>query len=100
STTLPHPLSLHDALPISSESVALTAFGFELVRDVLPGEAIFIDESGKFNSRQCAAKPVLAPCIFEYVYLARPDSVMEGVSVYERSEEHTSELQSRSDLVC
>ena len=68
---------------IASESVALTAFGFELMRDVLPGEAVFIDESGKFNSRQCAAKPVLAPCIFEYVYLARPDSVIDGVSVYE-----------------
>jgi amidophosphoribosyltransferase len=53
------------------------------MRDVLPGEAVFIDESGKFNSRQCAAKPVLAPCIFEYVYLARPDSVIDGVSVYE-----------------
>jgi amidophosphoribosyltransferase len=68
---------------IASESVALTAFGFEVTRDVLPGEAIFIDESGKFNSRQCAAKSVLAPCIFEYVYLARPDSVIDGVSVYE-----------------
>jgi len=68
---------------VASESVALTAFGFELVRDVLPGEAIFIDEGGTFNSRQCAAKSVLAPCIFEYVYLARPDSVMDAVSVYE-----------------
>ncbi|HTQ73686.1 MAG TPA: amidophosphoribosyltransferase [Burkholderiales bacterium] len=68
---------------VSSESVALAAFGFELMRDVMPGEAVFIDESGKFNSRQCAAKPVLAPCIFEYVYLARPDSVIDGVSVYE-----------------
>jgi amidophosphoribosyltransferase len=68
---------------IASESVALTPFGFELMRDVLPGEAVFIDESGKFNSRQCAAKSLLAPCIFEYVYLARPDSVIDGVSVYE-----------------
>jgi amidophosphoribosyltransferase len=68
---------------VASESVALTAFGFELVRDVQPGEAVFIDEGGTFHSRQCAAKPVLAPCIFEYVYLARPDSVIEGVSVYE-----------------
>jgi amidophosphoribosyltransferase len=68
---------------VASESVALTAFGFELMRDVMPGEAVFIDEGGKFNSRQCAAKPILAPCIFEYVYLARPDSVIDGVSVYE-----------------
>jgi len=68
---------------VASESVALTAFGFELVRDILPGEAIFIDENGTFNSRQCAANAVLAPCIFEYVYLARPDSVMDAVSVYE-----------------
>ena len=68
---------------VASESVALAAFGFELMRDVLPGEAVFIDEAGKFNSRQCAAKPVLAPCIFEYVYLARPDSIIDGVSVYE-----------------
>jgi amidophosphoribosyltransferase len=68
---------------VASESVALSAFGFELMRDVAPGEAVFIDEGGKFNSRQCAPKPVLAPCIFEYVYLARPDSVIDGVSVYE-----------------
>ncbi len=68
---------------VASESVALTAFGFDLVRDIAPGEAIFIEEGGTFHNRQCAAKPVLAPCIFEYVYLARPDSVMDGVSVYE-----------------
>ncbi|MGB5079236.1 MAG: amidophosphoribosyltransferase [Burkholderiales bacterium] len=68
---------------VASESVALTPFGFEVVRDVFPGEAIFVDEGGTFHSRQCAAKPVLAPCIFEYVYLARPDSVIDGASVYE-----------------
>ena len=68
---------------VASESVALTPFGFDLVRDVIPGEAIFVDEEGEFHSRQCATKPVLAPCIFEYVYLARPDSVIDGVSVYE-----------------
>ena len=67
----------------ASESVALNAFGFEPVRDVAPGEAIFVDESGTLHTRQCAEKTLLAPCIFEYVYLARPDSVMDGVSVYE-----------------
>ena len=67
----------------ASESVALTAFGFEPVRDVAPGEAIFVDANGQLHARQCAKDPVLAPCIFEYVYLARPDSVMDGVSVYE-----------------
>jgi amidophosphoribosyltransferase len=67
----------------ASESVALNAFGFEPVRDVAPGEAIFVDANGEMHSRQCAEKTVLAPCIFEYVYLARPDSVMDGVSVYE-----------------
>ncbi|OFZ71664.1 MAG: amidophosphoribosyltransferase [Betaproteobacteria bacterium RBG_16_64_9] len=68
---------------IASESVALAGFGFERVRDVAPGEAIFIDEQGQFHARQCARDPVLAPCIFEYVYLARPDSVIDGASVYE-----------------
>jgi amidophosphoribosyltransferase len=57
--------------------------GFQLVRDVAPGEAIFIDMDGNFHARQCAENPVLSPCIFEYVYLARPDSVIDGVSVYQ-----------------
>ncbi len=68
---------------IASESVALASLGFQIVRDVAPGEAILIDEGGNFASRQCAAQRVLSPCIFEYVYLARPDSLMDGVSVYE-----------------
>src|SRR5574343_307388 len=68
---------------VASESVALDVLGFQLVRDVAPGEAIFIDMDGNFHSRQCAENPKLTPCIFEYVYLARPDSVIDGVSVYQ-----------------
>jgi amidophosphoribosyltransferase len=67
---------------IASESVVLEGQGFELLRDVLPGEAIFIDVDGNFFAQQCATNPTLNPCIFEYVYLARPDSLMDGVSVY------------------
>jgi amidophosphoribosyltransferase len=67
---------------IASESVALEGLGFRLVRDVAPGEAIFVDIDGRFYSKQCAQTASLNPCIFEYVYLARPDSVMDGVSVY------------------
>src|SRR3990170_2123096 len=68
---------------VASESVALDTLGFRLVRDVAPGEAIFIDMDGNFYSRQCAQHISLNPCIFEFVYLARPDSVIDGISVYE-----------------
>jgi len=67
---------------VASESVALQGMGYRLVRDVAPGEAIFIDMEGVLHTRQCAENPTLNPCIFEYVYLARPDSVMDGISVY------------------
>lgn len=68
---------------VASESVALEALGFDVLRDVDPGEAIFVDLAGRLHARQCADAPVLMPCIFEYVYLARPDSVIDGASVYE-----------------
>lgn len=67
---------------IASESVALDVLGFQLIRDIEPGEAIYIDMDGNVRTRQCAANPVRSPCIFEYVYLARPDSIIDGVAVY------------------
>ena len=67
---------------IASESVALEGLGFHFLRDVLPGEAIFIDNDGKLYNQQCAESPTLNPCAFEFVYLARPDSVIDGASVY------------------
>jgi len=68
---------------VASESLVLESAGYELVRDVAPGEAIFITPDGQMFSKQCAQAPVLIPCSFEYVYLARPDSIMNGISVYE-----------------
>ncbi|MDG1454492.1 MAG: amidophosphoribosyltransferase [Methylophilaceae bacterium] len=68
---------------VASESVALDVLGFTMMRDVEPGEAVFIDMDGNLFSKQCAKNPQLTPCIFEYVYLARPDSLIDGVSVYQ-----------------
>lgn len=68
---------------IASESVALDILGFEVLRDVAPGEAVLVDLLGRMESRQCAENPSLNPCIFEFVYLARPDSMIDGTSVYE-----------------
>jgi amidophosphoribosyltransferase len=67
---------------IASESVALEGMGFRFVRDIAPGEAVFIDLDGVLHSQQCADNPSLNPCAFEYVYLARPDSIIDGASVY------------------
>jgi amidophosphoribosyltransferase len=68
---------------LASESVTLEGTGHQLERNIEPGEAVFIDLQGKVHAQQCADKPVLSPCIFEFVYLARPDSVMDGISVYQ-----------------
>ena len=68
---------------VASESVALEGNGFRLERDVAPGEAVFVDFDGRMQAEQCAEAPTLNPCIFEFVYLARPDSVLDGISVYQ-----------------
>jgi amidophosphoribosyltransferase len=68
---------------VASESVTLEGNGFELDRDVLPGEALFVDLDGHMQFEQCAEKTSHNPCVFEYVYLARPDSVLDGISVYQ-----------------
>lgn len=67
---------------VASESVALDTLGFDFLRDVAPGEAIYITEEGQLFTRQCADNPVSNPCLFEYVYFARPDSFIDKISVY------------------
>jgi amidophosphoribosyltransferase len=67
---------------IASESAALDVMGFTLLRDIAPGEAVFVDAAGRLHARACADNARMAPCMFEYVYFARPDSIVNGVSVY------------------
>ena len=67
---------------VASESVAFDVLGFKRVRDIAPGEAVIITDGGQLHSRLCAERSAHTPCIFEYVYLARPDSMIEDVSVY------------------
>ena len=71
-----------DEYMIASESVALDTLGFELIADIAPGEAVFIDVKGNLHRRQCAPRPILSPCIFEFVYFARPDSIIDNISVH------------------
>lgn len=68
---------------VASESVVFGGLAYDLVRDIAPGEAVFIDFAGSLHTRQCATQPALKPCLFEYVYFARPDSVIDQVSVYQ-----------------
>jgi amidophosphoribosyltransferase len=68
---------------VASESVALDTLGFSMLRDVEPGEAVLIDARQLHTAGSVPSAPVHAPCMFEFVYLARPDSVMDGISVYE-----------------
>ena len=67
---------------IASETVAIEALGFDVIRDIEPGEAVFITKDGTLHTRQCSSQASYAPCIFEHVYLARPDSIIDGISVY------------------
>ncbi|GGX74394.1 amidophosphoribosyltransferase [Saccharospirillum salsuginis] len=67
---------------VASESVALDVLGFTLIRDVAPGEAVYVDAEGELHMRQCFDKARLVPCMFEFVYFARPDSIIDGISVY------------------
>jgi amidophosphoribosyltransferase len=71
-----------DEYMVASESVALDTVGFTFIRDVAPGEAIYITEAGELHTQQCAKNAINAPCIFEFVYFARPDSFIDGISVY------------------
>jgi len=71
-----------DEYAVASESVALDLMGFERLRDVAPGEAVVLTARGELFTRQCVEPQGLTPCIFEYVYLARPDSMMDDISVH------------------
>jgi len=73
---------LGDEYMVASESVALDAVGFEFIRDLAPGEAVYVTEAGELFTKLCAPNAASHPCIFEFVYFARPDSFIDGISVY------------------
>ncbi|KPC52760.1 amidophosphoribosyltransferase [Amantichitinum ursilacus] len=84
----PLTLGMHDTPEgpeylVASESVALDTLGFKRLRDIAPGEGVYISFGGEFSSRQCHPAAQLVPCIFEHVYFARPDTIIDGISVYE-----------------
>ncbi|MCF8005132.1 MAG: class II glutamine amidotransferase, partial [Chromatiaceae bacterium] len=80
---------------IASESVALDTIGFQLIGDVAPGECVFIDVEGHLHTKQCAPQPVLSPCIFEFVYFARPDSIIDNISVHKARSRMGKKLASK-----
>jgi len=80
---------------IASESVALDTIGFDLIGDVAPGECVFIDIEGQLHTKQCAPQPVLSPCIFEFVYFARPDSIIDNISVHKARSRMGKKLASK-----
>ena len=80
---------------VASESVAIEALGGTLLDDVEPGEAVFVSLSGELSRHQCADNPILAPCIFEHIYFARPDSVMDGIQIYQTRQRHGERLAER-----
>ena len=84
----------------ASESVALDVLGFDLIRDVAPGEAVFFGLDDTMHTRECADKATLSPCLFEYVYLARPDSIIDGVSVYKARLRMGDKLAKKIQRVC
>ena len=87
---------------VASESVAIDVLGFRMLRDIHPGEAVLFGKDGTMRARQCSTQAVMAPCLFEFVYLARPDSIIDGVSVYEsrlRMGEFLAEQVRRAGLV-
>ena len=89
---------------VASESVAMDVLGYTVIRDLDPGEALYVDQEGGLHLKQCVKNPQLNPCIFEHVYFSRPDSILGGRSVYETREaigrELAKEAPVEADLVC